>query len=220
MISLSKIEAPQILLDKAEEWSKELMDYVSKDEKIPNSVQGRYSHKSIKEALLNETSKKCAYCESKILHIGYGDIEHILPKKKFPEKTFEWTNLTLACGKCNQNKSHYYDESLMLLNPYVDYVEEEIFFIGPLPRSNFNNESRGELTIKKLKLDRVELIEKRTEYLDKIDYLIRRYVNEENSPLKKLFYEDILKLTNKDNEFSSMVKYYLKHYNIIEPQQI
>ena len=33
-------------------------------------------------APIDETHGKCAYCESKIKHIDYGDIEHILPKNK------------------------------------------------------------------------------------------------------------------------------------------
>jgi hypothetical protein len=39
----------------------------------------------------------CNYCEQS----EASDIEHILPKSLFPERTFRWTNYLLACKKCN-----------------------------------------------------------------------------------------------------------------------
>lgn len=41
----------------------------------------------------------CVYCENN----EATDIEHIYPKKLYPEKAFNWTNYVLACGKCNSH---------------------------------------------------------------------------------------------------------------------
>lgn len=42
----------------------------------------------------------CVYCEAN----EATDVEHIFPKKLYPEKAFTWENYVLACNKCN---SHY-----------------------------------------------------------------------------------------------------------------
>lgn len=155
------------------------------------------------KTLLEETKEKCAYCESVITGIDYGDIEHIEPKKKVPEKTFEWTNLTISCGKCNQNKGQYYNESLSLINPYTDNPEEEIIFLGPYPSPRSD---RALLTVKKLKLDRVELFERRTEYIKKIQPLINLYLNTSDKELKIMIYQDLIEYTKENREYSSMMK--------------
>lgn len=41
----------------------------------------------------------CVYCENN----EATDIEHIYPKKLYPEKAFNWENYVLACGKCNSH---------------------------------------------------------------------------------------------------------------------
>jgi len=41
----------------------------------------------------------CVYCENN----EATDIEHIYPKKLYPEKAFNWKNYVLACGKCNSH---------------------------------------------------------------------------------------------------------------------
>ena len=45
-------------------------------------------------------ARRCCYCED-----SAGDeIEHILPKNLFPDRTFAWENYLLACGQCNRRK--------------------------------------------------------------------------------------------------------------------
>lgn len=64
-------------------------------------AEEKYRHAAVKETLVRMFHGKCAYCESKITHVDYGHIEHFRPKSLFPDRTFEWTNLFLACGVCN-----------------------------------------------------------------------------------------------------------------------
>ena len=65
-------------------------------------TKGDYKHPDNKIALKNSTFGKCMYCESKITHIDYGDIEHIKPKSKYPTLKFTWSNLGFACTVCNR----------------------------------------------------------------------------------------------------------------------
>lgn len=52
----------------------------------------------------------CVYCENN----EATDIEHIYPKKLYPEKAFSWNNYVLACGKCN---SHHKSDKFKIFNP-------------------------------------------------------------------------------------------------------
>ena len=56
----------------------------------------------------NEYGLRCAYCEGTIFHEGH--IEHFRRKNSahYPELTFAWPNLFLACG-ANSHCGHYKD---------------------------------------------------------------------------------------------------------------
>lgn len=207
MIGLEKLDKPTILENKEELWRNELLKYISDNDSIPSNVNRRYSHKEIKTRLLEETNHKCAYCESKITAIDYGDVEHIKPKSRFPEKTYQWDNLTLACRKCNQNKKDYFDPKKMLINPYIDNPESELMFLGPIISARTE---RARFTIKMLKLDRAELFESRLNFIKNIQPLIDLYVSEENQLMKELTFMDILSYTKKNSEYSAMMKSVVK----------
>jgi uncharacterized protein (TIGR02646 family) len=77
--------------------------------------RGIYGHDTVKEALTQAQYGKCAFCEAKIDHISYGDVEHFRPKagyRQYPDDSlgrpgyywlaYEWSNLYLSCQLCNQ----------------------------------------------------------------------------------------------------------------------
>lgn len=68
--------------------------------KVENA-RNRYQHPEIKNSLVEMFHGKCAYCESKIGHVAYGDIEHFYPKGSYIDKTFDWNNLLFSCQICN-----------------------------------------------------------------------------------------------------------------------
>jgi uncharacterized protein (TIGR02646 family) len=174
MISLTKIDCPQVLLDNAENWRDELMAVIASGEEATRTQKNRYNHRDIKDAVISETSGKCAYCESKIRHVDDGDIEHIDPKAPHPEKSFEWNNLTLACTICNRLKDDYTVTAATpeaLINPYIDHPNDHFLFhkeiLTPVPES-----LRAHKTEEQIKLNRNALIEKRREQISEIhDYL-------------------------------------------------
>ena len=77
MIQLQKRAKPEVLARNEGQWTAELMQYVQRDEKPPARVTRRYNHDVIKAVLSQETHDKCAYCESKLPHNAYGDVEHM-----------------------------------------------------------------------------------------------------------------------------------------------
>ena len=165
MIKLEKGAVPKILEDKSEEWKQTLLEKLSLGTATPTE-KARYRHPEIKAALVTETHGKCAYCESKLRHIHRGDVEHIAPKSLSPELTFEWTNLTLACEICNQNKSDKDPKHFQILDPYVVDPDLHLMFLGPfvVPTGT----PQGISTRLILDLDRPGLVERRKEKLEKI----------------------------------------------------
>ncbi|MED1285836.1 HNH endonuclease [Bacillus mycoides] len=212
MRSLKKEKMPTILETNGDQWKKQYMQFINDGKEVPKHLKTKYSHPTIKHTLLKETKGKCAYCESSFIATDYGDIEHIEPKSKVPEKIFEWNNLTLACGKCNLNKRDYHDVELPLLNPYIDKPEEEIIFMGPMVSAR---SERALMTIKKLDLDRVELYERRKGQIDSIQPLIYLYATTGDFKLKEILYNDLLKYTDEDKEYTSMMKSIIR--NITPP---
>jgi uncharacterized protein (TIGR02646 family) len=176
---LVKGAIPAILAAQGTTWRDELIARLATGQKPTDAMLGRYRHPQIKDSLLSETAEKCAYCESKIRHVAYGDIEHVIPKSKVPEKAYEWENLTLACDVCNTNKGDTYSDDPTqsqdaLIDPYHDEPRDHFLFlrevVSPRPDS-----LRGKATDAVIKLSRPELLERRRERMAFIDGLIRAY---------------------------------------------
>ncbi|MDH7463513.1 HNH endonuclease [Chitinophagaceae bacterium 26-R-25] len=203
MIKINKGTEPAILQTNKQAWTTELLGYIQKGDKVPDGVYNRYNHEEIKIQLKTECNNKCMYCESPIAHVSYEHIEHIQPKAKtkFPNLTYEWANLGLACPVCNMNKGDHFDATLPLINPYVDNPED---FLIALANWIYHKpaKQRGELTTKILKLNRPELLERRLERLDLIRLLIDKYHNEKNLVLKKAIKDEIEIETQKDKPYS------------------
>lgn len=211
MRRLKKGTIPQILIDNASTWTTEYCSQLSMGKKPSETIANRYNHPQIKEALEKETHQKCAYCESKIKHISYGDIEHILPKNKDarPDLYVEWTNLTLSCEQCNRSgKRTYYNPQLPLINPYVDAPEKFLQDIGPLVMPLPGND-RAIVTEKVLKLNRPSLVEQRVERIMMVETLLQSWAKEKNETLKSLLEEQLHAEYAENKEFSSTIKSFL-----------
>jgi uncharacterized protein (TIGR02646 family) len=156
-----------------------------------------YGHTNVKEMLIKLQDNKCCFCESKIGHISYGDVEHFRPKAGWVQGNenlnkpgyywlaYEWSNLLLSCEICNQRyKKNYFplvegslralshndevnEENHIFLNPNTEDVEEFITFKEEIPVSVSEN-IRGKETISKLGLDRKLLNEERRKKLNLI----------------------------------------------------
>ena len=168
MIRLTKGASPQLLLNRAAQWTAELLTEIADGSDKVAYRKSKYNQPEIKDAVKAETFNKCAYCESDPLHVTYGDIEHIIPKASQPELTFEWSNLTLACDRCNTKKGDIDG----LLDPFNCDPSEHFTFFGPMILHNEGSRI-AETTRTVLDLDRVELINKRRERLEALTNRLR-----------------------------------------------
>ena len=164
MIRLQKGNKPELLEKKGAKWTQDLLAKINAGEEPTEYLQTRYRHKEIKDALIEETHGKCAYCESKVLHIAYGDVEHIVPKSLRRELTFEWANLTLACDVCNTNKGDFVGDHDRLIDPYVTDPVDHFNIFGPLIWAK-PGDGDGRITEIEIDLNRGPLVERRIERL-------------------------------------------------------
>ncbi len=214
MIELKKGDKPQILTDNATDWTAELLGFIQRGKKVPANITNRYNQKNVKESLQREVKYKCMYCESKLSHVSYEHIEHIKPKFKYPELTFEWQNLGLACPVCNMNKSDEYDSNLPFLNPFVDKPSDYLFATGPYVFGR-PGKDRGKLTEKIIKLNRVDLVEQRLERIDAIRQLMESYEKEKNPTLKKAIYKELIIELGEDKAYSFVLNAIVKIVGVI-----
>ncbi len=152
-----------------------------------------YGHVSVKQALIDAQHGKCCFCESKIRHIDYGDVEHFRPKAGYKQDAddelqrpgyywlaYEWRNLYLSCAMCNQrHKANLFplrDETARALDHHNEVADESPLFVDPgadEPRDYVgfrravacprDGGGRGVATIAGLRLNRPALRERRKE---------------------------------------------------------
>jgi uncharacterized protein (TIGR02646 family) len=202
LIRLSKGDEPTILSENAAAWTSELLDALENRSADVPGIKSRYNHPTVKAALKAETSEKCAYCESNMLHVTYGDIEHIAPKSADPNLTFDWKNLTLACDVCNTKKGSREG----ILDPYAVDPEGQFTFFGPMlihnPGCNI-----AEYTKISLELNRTALLEKRREAIDNISNLLVRIEQNPDEYERQLILEETLNaVTAPSREFAACAR--------------
>jgi len=198
MIKLTKTTIPAKLQASSAAWTIEYADSVANDTR-PRPA--RYRDAAIKDAIVVETCGKCAYCESKIRHITFGHIEHILPRAARPDLVVEWPNLTLACDRCNNEKSDYYDVAAPLVHPYEDDPREHVVFLGPVAAST--GTQLGYRTVRILNLNRDDLFDRRREALQTLGDLIELYHAQPDGPLKRAVLREVRERITETAEYSA-----------------
>lgn len=203
MIKLNKLPKPQLLIDYDAAWTASLLAIPLNDRPARRKASGKYNHADIKATLLQETNEKCAYCESKLRHVTYGDTEHVSPKSNEPHRTFEWANLTIACDVCNTRKS---DTAYgLIVDPFVDEPSEHIRFGGAMVFARPGSE-KGEATDSILLLNRRELLERRTEKITYIRDSLSNIAKTQKPEIKAVLQADFdERELGQENEYSAMV---------------
>lgn len=215
MIQLFKLAMPQVLVDNVTNWTRTIMTFINNGQAIPNADKNRYNHVDIKNRVIEETNGKCAYCESFVTDQYPGDIEHLIPKSIYPRLTFNWSNLSFSCYWCNNHKRDYVGKhEAKLINPFKDEINQHLQFFGPL-LMHINDSKRGELTWKTIKLNRPELIDRRTDKIKDLQNLIDKYEREGTQALKDILFNEILDFSQADSEFSYACNCYLMDKKII-----
>lgn len=208
MIPLNRVPMPTDLQTKCEQKVSELMQLLSSGQAIKKSLLDFYRDPEVKRHLVQEANGKCAYCESKISHVYYGDVEHIRPKSRFPAERLSPENLTLVCAICNGSKSDYWDDDLSVLNPFKDNPSDHLFAFGFLLLRRPGAE-RGRITISQLDLNRVNLLERRRERVELLQSLADQYKQATSESLRKVIELELSVHVREDSEYAMFVRSYL-----------
>jgi uncharacterized protein (TIGR02646 family) len=118
-VNRQNVAAPAVLVDAngagVRETARAIAHYNTHPPHMPFNF-AVYSNQEVKGALATLFNGKCAYCESFILHIYPGDVEHFRPKGEITEPIVrkpgyywlgaDWSNLLLSCRNCNQKLTH------------------------------------------------------------------------------------------------------------------
>lgn len=179
----------------------------------PALTRGNYKHTDNKKALIEAGFEKCMYCESKVSHTYYGDIEHIKPKVKFAELEFVWENLGFVCAICNGTKADKFYNEAPFVNPYEESPEDHIIAVGSFLKQKQGSE-RGEITIREVGLNRESLIERRMEKLNAIEKAINACFRTQNNSLKKNALAELRKEADLSKEYSLSIKSLLMVHGI------
>lgn len=162
-----------------------------------------YAHPEVKTELLSMQHGKCAFCESKIDHISYGDVEHFRPKAAVKQNAadpvtrpgyywlaYEWENLLLSCQLCNQrhkgNLFPLFDPAARARGHQADLSRESPMFINPVdddPETllafraevvyGLDPRGRGDTTRDALGLNRPALLEHRRDRYQLVEGLFK-----------------------------------------------
>lgn len=209
MIRMTKEPEPNILQKKGSEWKNSILQKLKTGQELTKADKSRYSHRDIKEALVKETKGKCCYCESKIRHITYGDIEHICPKSENPELWVEWTNLTLACDVCNTNKGTFNITNNNFIDPYAVDPEKKFWFAGPIIIP-MPGDVAANICEQKLQLNREELVNQRIKKIKNLVRHLQLITSTDNVDLKQLLIDDMKRETEDDQEYAALARGFLK----------
>ena len=209
MIKLTRLDIPDELRARIEQRAARLRELIEDGDDPPKALLDSYRDPELKAHLVAEAHGKCVYCESKITHVYFGDIEHIKPKSRFPAERLNPENLALACALCNNAKSDFWEEAAPLLNPYIDDLDQEILALGYLIARR-PGRNRARLTIDQLELNRQALLERRRERIELLQPLADQYILEPSSGIKDLLRSELCRQAGEDGEYAIIVRAYLE----------
>lgn len=193
-----------------------------------------YAHKTVKDALRKAQHDKCCFCESKVTHISYGDVEHFRPKAGVRQKTgdglerpgyywlaYEWSNLFLSCQLCNQRykenlfplkkpseRARSHDDNVGTEKPmFINPTEDVGKYISFREEVIFavDDDPRGKATIKALGLDRVELNDMRRDCYDTLEVVYEVANLTHPVPASAKAKKLIAKSVQSSSQYSSMI---------------
>lgn len=181
------------------------------------------AYKEAKEELNKMFNGKCAYCESRIEHTSFMEVEHFRPKgyvQGEPRGSHgyywlgsKWENLLLSCEKCNSKKykgNHFplrdpqkrvkhhtgnlSEEEPLLLNPCEEDPEDHIIF-DELGDIH-GTDIKGKKSVIHYGLKREELRKERARHLKDLDkdLILLSKVIEDFNKNKSDNLEDIIKM--------------------------
>lgn len=149
------------------------------------SAETRTRYLSIKTALGAEQFCVCCYCESRVtVESDDSHVEHLKPRSRFPQDTFDYQNLSCSCqggrgtdAHCGHHKGGDYDAALFV-SPHNPDIEQLFRYNseGGVAARDGAHEAQGQWMIQILNLDCPRLNNMRRSHgrglLETIDALI------------------------------------------------
>lgn len=226
-------QAPDSLINHGADWSEDLLRRIEEFEngglKVTDYYYNHYNQPDVKETLLKMYNGLCCYCESVIDEVvdedveqddkrrKYGHIEHRYPKRKYPELTFNWNNLHIACNDCNTAKGNKFNENYPILDPasdipistHISYTIESEDGVAIEWKTE-----RGETTVKDTDLNRPSLKKiARLKIFLKTLNTIKKINENNNKPNVRFWIGQLEELCNE--EYGSVIKWAMESYLLI-----
>lgn len=166
MRDVSRLAEPAPLKRNSSRWQKELLDALaSNDKKRISNAKRKYNHPKVREQLMMMYGNRCCYCEVDVGPPRADQIEHREPVNRNPARAFDWDNLHLACGGCNQAKSNKWDLHAPILDAAADsdkpITQHLSYTCSDTGVRRVFSTPRGEVTIDHADLNREALRHKR-----------------------------------------------------------
>ncbi len=213
MIKLNRQAIPPELAQQIASRITQLHEHLEAGLAPPDAVLNSYRNPAVKSHLISEANGKCIYCESKVSHVYFGDVEHIKPKALFPKERLNIENLGFVCAKCNNAKSDYWDENFPVIDPYAEDPSVELMALGYY-LARRPGSMRAYITLEQIKLNRVEMLERRKERIELLQPLIDQYATTPAGPIKELLATELRRQADDDAEYSLVVRAYLEACDI------
>lgn len=117
----------------------------------------------------------CCYCDQKVASVGSREVEHYLPKSKYPHLRFSWGNYLYACKFCNTAKGISDPKAEKWLDPrkHEPLTHIKLLMVGTL--EGITSEGRKIIEGTNLNCDRpnstrgITLVEDRERIFEKVD---------------------------------------------------
>ncbi len=140
--------APKILRERGAALTEELCSKVAAGES-PTFDRDLYGAAEVKAALRTAQHDKCCFCEAKLGHAQFGDVEHFRPKastRQSPDAppttgyywlAYAWKNLYLSCEVCNRRHKQCLfplanpDQRVSSHHRSADLEAEQPLFVDP-----------------------------------------------------------------------------------------
>jgi uncharacterized protein (TIGR02646 family) len=117
MIRLHRPTRPTILA-REPEWRQEHLRRLASNPKYsfewPKLENNQSLSVPLRAALAEMSANHCSYCDGFPLGVlSHSTIDHFRPKSAFPRSAFAWSNLFLACTRCQFSKRSIFNERLL-----------------------------------------------------------------------------------------------------------
>jgi len=185
-------------------------------------ANGSYNQPDVVEMLKNDFKRKCYICEFKSTT---NNIEHLVPHKGNKDLMFDWNNLFLACGHCNNTKIGQYDDILNCTDKLDDVENKLKYIFEPInkeikievldTKQKTNNTKNllvaiynGTTTLKKI--DTENLIEYLENEIDDFQEKLKKYRNTNDMQIKAFYLPKVKEHLSRASNFTAFKRWIIK----------